>query len=690
MYGPPGSEQPKIVLNGHHVAAECPVGADIPTPQKDAQLVTHGVSAVRESLSSTNPGFSVDPWKLVVEKLDDLVEEMVGDIVKQPSRQTMHPMVGIREKCLPEGTTQVVAKEALEVDGLPDPSLLQELAHGQRGGVEEIRVSHGELSPRAAREVDQPSGLGVREGERLLDEDMGTSLHRGGRDGDVRVGRCRDVHDVRRIRLQEVSEVISVARDAESHRELLSHEWLTIVDRHHASQLGHLRDLADVTVGDLPTTHDRDLERHSHRSSTQRATDASLRRLDRSGRPSTLARVEHGLSTAVCYPPTAMGTGSSGHDPATARRHRVAHVVLGLGRGGLERVVVDLVNHASEAFRPVVICIEEKGPLLTAIRRGDVPVLALHRRPGFRPWLSLRVLQALRAHGADIVHTHNSAAGFYGGLAGRLGGRLVVHTKHGANLAGSRAQGLLNRLALGMTDRVVAVSQATRALALSEGAGDRDTCIIDNGIDLARFVRRPGDRERARALFDIPHTAFVVGSVARLAPEKNHALLVEAFCDVGAHEGPLALVLVGDGPEEEALRQRAGARRGCGRIVFAGARERVEEVLPAFDVFALCSDSEGLPVALLEAMAAGVAPVVTRVGAMPDAVGGGDAGLVVPRGGRAELTQALDALQRNPQRCATLGQAAREGVRARYSASRMAREYEALYAQLAQTAHGQR
>ena len=379
-----------------------------------------------------------------------------------------------------------------------------------------------------------------------------------------------------------------------------------------------------------------------------------------------------------------MNPSSTAGTSSALARLCVGHVVLGLRVGGLERVVVDLINHAADDLDPVVICLDEKGELAAEIRRKDVPVIVLKRRPGFRPWLAFRVGRVLRSHGVDLVHTHNSAAGFYGALAGRLSRRPVVHTKHGANTAGTRAQKALNRLSFTMTDHVVAVSEPARALALQEGVRPERLSVIDNGIDVESFAGDSTIRAQARASLGLPAEAFVVGTVARLVAVKNQALLLEAFSDLvsRASDTPAPfLVLIGDGPERRGLEQRARGMHGGEQVVFGGSRRHVEKLLPAFDVFALSSDSEGLPVALLEAMAASVPPVVTRVGAMPEVVVDG-VGVVVDRGARGDLTRALVTLRADGGLRVRLGEAARRRICDHYAAARMARAYEALYERL--------
>jgi glycosyltransferase involved in cell wall biosynthesis len=362
----------------------------------------------------------------------------------------------------------------------------------------------------------------------------------------------------------------------------------------------------------------------------------------------------------------------------------VAHVVLGLRIGGLERVVVDLVNLSSAVIRPAVVCLERAGALAAELRRPGTPLLEIDRRPGLRPWLAVRVSRVLRRHGARLVHTHNTAAGFYGGLAGRLCGVPVVHTKHGQNLAGEASQGWLNRLLYRISDHVVAVSEPARELALAEGARPSSLSVIDNGIDVERFRSGPAERQAARAALRLPAEAFVVGTVARLAPEKSQSTLIEAFAALGS-DGPgprPALVLVGGGTEEGLLRGRAEELGVAERVVFAGPRTDVARLLPAFDVFALPSSSEGLPVALLEAMAAGLAAVVTAVGAMPQVVENGRSGLVVPPRDAQALARALESLRRSADARGSLGRAAVDRVRETYGARRMARQYEAIYSRL--------
>ena len=216
----------------------------------------------------------------------------------------------------------------------------------------------------------------------------------------------------------------------------------------------------------------------------------------------------------------------------------------------------------------------------------------------------------------------------------------------------------------------------TSALVLCASAA------VDNGVDIARFVDREKQRGEARSRIGVTEGELVVGTVGRLAAVKNHRMLIESAGDAATKSSQrIVLVIVGDGPEKERLAAAAQAAPPGLRVVLAGA-QRAEEWLPAFDVFALCSDSEGLPIALLEAMACGVPAIVTAVGAMPEVVGHGRAGILVPPQDRAALAREIAALCGDAGRRSALADAALRRVQERHSAERMARDYEALYSKV--------
>jgi glycosyltransferase involved in cell wall biosynthesis len=179
-------------------------------------------------------------------------------------------------------------------------------------------------------------------------------------------------------------------------------------------------------------------------------------------------------------------------------------------------------------------------------------------------------------------------------------------------------------------------------------------------------------RARARAALGLSESAFVVGTIGNFTPKKDHQTLLEATARIAQRYEALRLVLVGAGPLERDLRHSTGVLALDDRVVFAGSRDDVATLMPAFDVFALSSRNEGLPIALLEAMGFGVPCVATAVGGVPEVVTDGREGLLVPPGDAAALADALSTMLCDPDlresagdrgawtaRCFDLTQAAR-------------------------------
>lgn len=364
---------------------------------------------------------------------------------------------------------------------------------------------------------------------------------------------------------------------------------------------------------------------------------------------------------------------------------KVAYVVLALNMGGLERVVLRLVARLDRArFEPVVCALDEPGGLAPDLARLGVPLVVVHRNPGVDLGVAVRLASTLRREGVRVVHTHNAASHFYGSLAAhalRLGtGRRlpVVHTKHGRDEPGNPRRVLLNRFSSAICNRVVAVSDDAASVAIRiEHVSPRKVMTILNGVDTDEFRPRPEQAE-ARAALGAPEEGFHVGCVARLAAVKDHATLVEAFARFRAARPDAHLTLIGDGPERAALEARVEALGLAGAVTFAGERSDVAPLLPAFDVFALSSRSEGISLTLLEAAAAGLPIVATRVGGNQEVVVDGETGLLVPAANPAAFAAALSAVAGRADRTA-LGAAGRERVERLFSVQRMVRDYCQLY-----------
>ncbi len=302
---------------------------------------------------------------------------------------------------------------------------------------------------------------------------------------------------------------------------------------------------------------------------------------------------------------------------------------------------------------------------------GRVP----KREVGLDPSLVWRLARELRARGADVVHTHNPLPLIYGVPAGRLIGAATIHTKHGKNPSGP-ANRLLRRAAAQLAHAFVAVSETTAAQARDQREMPPARLhVIPNGIRLDRYAPDAEARAAIRVELGLGD-AWVVGTVGRLDVAKNQALLVRAMAPLLSSD--VRLVIVGEGDARGEVEAAIAKLPDPRWVVLAGRRMDVPRVVQAFDVFALSSITEGLPLVVPEAMAAGLPIVATAVGGLPDVIEEAETGLLVPVD-QAALTEALSDLQRDREVARDLGTRGRQVALERYGHDRMVDEYLALY-----------
>jgi glycosyltransferase involved in cell wall biosynthesis len=362
---------------------------------------------------------------------------------------------------------------------------------------------------------------------------------------------------------------------------------------------------------------------------------------------------------------------------------RVVHVVLNLEAGGLERLVVELANRVDrERVDSHVLALQYAGRHAAELRDASM----LHVSPRMSKWSMLyprALTRTMRALAPDVVHSH-SGAWFKAARAARLAGvPRVVHTDHGRVIPDTFNARMTDALAARQTDVVVSVSDPlAQVLQESLYVPAPKLRVIRNGVDTDRFA--PSSAEGVQRELGIDPSAPVIGSVGRFDSVKAYDLLLEAFCRLRSSwdDGiPPVLILAGDGPERGRLESmRAAMPPEMQRDVhFVGWWSRVPELLNAFDVFALASYSEGTSVSLLEAMSAGVCPVVTAVGGNPDVLGDGLRHRLVTPGDIVGLADGLlFALKQHARRTGD-GMRARDRVQMAFSLNAMVRQYETLY-----------
>lgn len=362
----------------------------------------------------------------------------------------------------------------------------------------------------------------------------------------------------------------------------------------------------------------------------------------------------------------------------------IVHVVENLDRGGLERTVVDLIASQRDAGHECrVICLFKLGLLARELLASGVRVDACGKRPG----LDLRALRRARAlirQSPDaVIHTHNAMAHYYAVLASLgLPVKCRINTRHGmGGRTRSGRQEWLYRESLRGTDYAVAVCEAARQRFAADGMRPRRALLaVPNGIRLERF--RPADdvaRQSLVAELGLPTGSRIIGTVGRLQPVKDHALLLRAFAKVRVQVPEAALVIVGDGPLRAALEAQAEQAGLSDAVRFMGDRHDVPRLLTGMEVFALTSTSEGYSVALLEACASSLPIVATDVGGNREIVRHGINGRLVPSGDTAAIATALIALLRGGEQAAAMGRAGYAWAQAEASFRTMAERYHGLY-----------
>jgi glycosyltransferase involved in cell wall biosynthesis len=356
---------------------------------------------------------------------------------------------------------------------------------------------------------------------------------------------------------------------------------------------------------------------------------------------------------------------------------RIVELINTLEIGGAERMLVDLSRGLrTNGHQVSVVCLRESGPLSELLQQSSIPVLALRKRGGFRPGVVRALAHYLREARIDVIHTHNPLVHHYGLMAARLAGvPVTVNTLHGpSNLKGIGHTEIIFELSCLFSSCVVACCQAvhTHLRHVTQIAYRRST-VVRNGISVERFRSIPVSN---------PNGEVVFGTVGRLVAVKDHDSLLRAFAKVRERFPHCRLEILGDGPMRETL-ERTAAEVGIADVVcFHGSSLDVASFLSRIHVFVLCSLSEGLPLTVLEAMAAARPVVATSVGAIPELVETSNCGWIASPEHPNELAQAMCEALNNSNKLAEHGERGRRHVLEQYSVESMVSGYERLFEQL--------
>ncbi|MGH7263545.1 MAG: glycosyltransferase [Candidatus Rokuibacteriota bacterium] len=381
------------------------------------------------------------------------------------------------------------------------------------------------------------------------------------------------------------------------------------------------------------------------------------------------------MSTVVGEP-TARDTRAA--TPTEAGTARVLHLIETGGPGGAERVLLDLARHLGPGWPPTVGLLK-RGWLASQVRAAGMDCVVVPRSPLGDLGVVVRLARIARAQRCRVIHTHEFYMSLVGAVVSFLTGIPQVVTVHGRGYyAEKRRRRLMYRWVTSRAAMVAVSEDVRRFFCRVTGTPLHRMRVIYNGIDPGRF----GAPRRDPALLDsagIPRDAWIIGAVGNLYPVKGHVYLIRATPALVRASRRIHVVVIGRGALEPELRAEAQRLGVEGHVHLPGFRDDVHRWLGVMDGFAMPSLSEGLPVALLEAMAAGVPGVVTGVGGMPEVIVNGETGWVVPPADPDALAGRILDLLESPAAAAAMGDRARRLVAERFALGSMVAAYRAVY-----------
>jgi len=368
-----------------------------------------------------------------------------------------------------------------------------------------------------------------------------------------------------------------------------------------------------------------------------------------------------------------------------ARPIRALHIFPDLSIGGTQVIFLNTLQALDPArCRIAVACLGGPGAVMPEVA-DYAPVYCQTRSGANNLSALLFLLRLMRTEQVDVVHTYYGRTRAYGRLAAILARVPVIISAEMAQVGPYSLKGwATERLFDYFTDHFVAVSEATRVhLFRTRQVPPPRVTVIYPGIDLVRFdtQERP---PMVRYELGLPDHALVIGVVARLVTYKGHADLIAALPWILQTVPTTRLVFIGDGPAASDLRRQVHEVGLAEHVHFLGARRDIPRLLRAFDVFVLPSHQEGLGLAIIEAMAAGLPVVATRVGGIPEVVVEGETGLLVEPGNPPELAEVIVHLLTNPYTRRQMGIKGRQRVEAYFTSQRTAANLTALYCRLLQ------
>lgn len=362
---------------------------------------------------------------------------------------------------------------------------------------------------------------------------------------------------------------------------------------------------------------------------------------------------------------------------------RILLLIPTLDRSGAEKQFALLASRLPrDEFEVEAAALTRGGPYEDTLRQADIPLTIIGKRWKFDSGALRRLRQLIRAKQPDILHTWLFAANTYGRLAaGSKPKSRVIVSERCVDTWKAGWQLAFDRRLIARTDRLIGNSQAVVDFYRDVGVPEDRMTVIRNGVEMLAGSGR--SRDAVCDDLNVPKSAKIVGFVGRLAPQKRLKDLIWAFHLLVSVQPDAYFVIVGDGPERQELEDFAAKIPIKGQVRFAGHREDAAELLPHFDAFWFASDFEGQSNSLMEAMAAGVPPIVSDIAPNLELVTHEQTGLVVPVGDKAAFAMAADRVLKDSGLAVQLAANAKQQMVEQFSIDAMVDAHAALYRNVA-------
>jgi glycosyltransferase involved in cell wall biosynthesis len=366
-------------------------------------------------------------------------------------------------------------------------------------------------------------------------------------------------------------------------------------------------------------------------------------------------------------------------------RKKVLQLRSSFGFFGAENVIVELVTELIHTkYLPVIGALKsQKYPHLELVdfaNKNNIESVVFDCRRRFDLKTIFSIRSFIKKNKIDIIQTHGYKSNFYAFCASLFTNIPLIATCHPWIKTNRwiKFYTMIDKLLLKKFDQIITISEGMKQEILNTGIDETRLHIIDNGINIERFKKKY-DRKKICAQFSIPINSKVIGTISRLTPEKGHYIFIEAAEKI-IKAYPLTLfVIAGDGILENELKQKAEELKISDRLIFTGLVDNIPELLSLFDIFVLPSLTEGFPMALLEAMAAKIPVIASKVGAIPKLIIHNKSGLLVEPQNISSLEKAIVALLNNKDKANRFARNGYKIILKNYSSKIMTRKYMDIY-----------